>query len=209
MPYPWFSLWIIHPDARACEATRARFEGQPRARVLQARYEELPPHDCFVTAGNAFGLMTAGVDAAVIQRHGVALMTRVQDHIMERYLGEQPVGTAFVLETGDRERPYLCHAPTMRVPGSIAGSDRVYAAAFAAMVAVHRFNVETDGAPIETLVLPALGTGFGAVSFDESARQMAAAYRNYRTPPHRPNWDSIIARERVICYDGERKVVKR
>src|SRR5687768_13158327 len=118
-------LWLVHPDEGACAAFRRRFAGLPNVRVVRGRRDALDPHDCFVTAGNAFGLMTAGIDAAVVARFGQDLMRRVQQRIMDEYFGEQPVGTAFVLPTGDPGLPFLCHAPTMRVPGSIEGTDKV------------------------------------------------------------------------------------
>ena len=59
-------LWLIHPSEEMCEAFSARFADLPNIRVIQSTLEELPPHDAFVTAGNAFGIMTAGIDAAVV-----------------------------------------------------------------------------------------------------------------------------------------------
>jgi hypothetical protein len=55
---------LIHPDEEACNAFSGRFAGLPNVSVLRSRFEDLPPHDCFVTAGNSFGMMTAGIDAA-------------------------------------------------------------------------------------------------------------------------------------------------
>lgn len=95
MPYP-IELWLVHPRDEACAAFRDRFADLPNVRVLQTRFESLPPHDCFVTAGNGFGIMTAGIDAAVAAFHGPELMERVQRRIVDEYLGEQPVGTCFI-----------------------------------------------------------------------------------------------------------------
>src|SRR5688572_2258865 len=134
---PIEELRLIHPEAAACEAFRTRFAGLPRVRVRQQRFQELPPHNCFVTAGNAFGIMTAGIDAAMVALFGEDLMSRIQLRILEDYLGEQPVGTAFLITTGHRDRPFLAHAPTMRVPGPIDGTDKVYAATWAALLAVN------------------------------------------------------------------------
>ena len=44
----------------------------------------------------------------------------------------------------------------------------------------------------------AMGTGFGGVPFDESARQMAGAYRMYLTPPHRLDWDRAIEVQKAV-----------
>jgi len=201
------SLWLVHPDAAMCSAFSQRFTGLPNVQVIQGRFEELDPHDCFVTAGNAFGLMTAGVDAAVVRFFGEGLMRQVQHRIMDQFFGEQPVGTAFIVPTADSEIPFVVHAPTMRVPGSIEGTDKVYAATWAALLAVHAHNL-TEERKIEVIAMPAMGTGFGGVPFDEAARQMAAAYRHYLEPPHRLDWDFVAERHKAICYDGTRQVAR-
>jgi O-acetyl-ADP-ribose deacetylase (regulator of RNase III) len=201
------ALWLVHPEEAMCAAFRGRFAGLPNVRVIRGRFEDLQPHDCFVTAGNAFGIMTAGIDAAVVARFGEAFMARIQHRIMDEYFGEQPVGTAFIEPTGDDTLPFVCHAPTMRVPGSIEGTDRVYAATWAALLAIVAHN-RTAARRIETVALPAMGTGFGGVPFSEAARQMAVAYRHLLEPPHRLDWDWVAGRQRAICYDGGRQVVR-
>lgn len=200
-------LWLVHPDDAMCDAFRGRFAGLPNVRVIRGRFEDLEPHDCFFTAGNAFGHMTAGIDAAVIRRFGDDLLRRVRHRIMDQYLGEQPVGTAFLIATGSDAIPYLAHAPTMRVPGNIEGTDKVYCATWAALLAIHAHN-QTADAPIEVVALPAMGTGFGGVPHGEAARQMAAAYRHFLEPPHRLDWEFVAGRQRSICYDGARQVVR-
>jgi O-acetyl-ADP-ribose deacetylase (regulator of RNase III) len=201
------ALWLVHPEEAMCAAFRGRFAGLPNVRVIRGRFEDLQPHDCFVTAGNAFGIMTAGIDAAVVARFGEAFMARIQHRIMDEYFGEQPVGTAFIEPTGDDTLPFVCHAPTMRVPGSIEGTDRVYAATWAALLAIVAHN-RTAARRIETVALPAMGTGFGGVPFSEAARQMAVAYRHLLEPPHRLDWDWVAARQLAVCYDAGRQVVR-
>lgn len=201
------SMWLVHPDEAMCDAFRRRFVGLRGVRVIRGRFEDMEPHDCFVTAGNAFGLMTAGIDAAVVRRFGEKLMQRVQHTIMDQYFGEQPIGTAFVVPTDNASIPFLAHTPTMRVPSSIEGTDKVYVATWAALLAIHAHN-RTATDKIETVGFPAMGTGFGGVPFDEAARQMAAAYRHYWEPPHRLDWDFVIEREKAICYDGDKKVAR-
>jgi O-acetyl-ADP-ribose deacetylase (regulator of RNase III) len=200
-------LWLVHPEEGMCEAFRRRFAWLPGVRVVRGRFEDLEPHDCFVTAGNAFGLMTAGIDAAVVHRFGKQLMQRVQHRIMDQFLGEQPIGTAFIIPTDDPSLPFLAHAPTMRVPGNIEGTDKVYAATWAAFLAIHDHN-RSDARKIKIAAFPAMGTGFGGVPFDEAARQMAVAYRHYLNPPYQLDWDFVAERQLAICYDGKRQVVR-
>jgi O-acetyl-ADP-ribose deacetylase (regulator of RNase III) len=199
------SIWLIHPDERMCDAFGERFAGLPGVRVICSPFEGLEPHDCFVTAGNAFGIMTAGIDAAVVRFFGDTIMERVQHRIMDEFLGEQPIGTAFVLATGHPTVPFLAHAPTMRVPGSIDGTDKVYTATWAALLAIHTHNRISDQ-KIEVAAFPAFGTGFGGVPYSEAARQMAAAYRHSLEPPHRLDWDFVVARQKSIHYDGGKQV---
>jgi O-acetyl-ADP-ribose deacetylase (regulator of RNase III) len=200
-------LWLVHPNDEMCAAFRQRFAGLPGVRIVQGQFEDLEPHDCFVTAGNAFGLMTAGIDAAVVRRFGESLMQRVQQRILDQFFGEQPVGTAFIVPTEDPGLPFLAHAPTMRVPGSIEGTDKVYAATWAALLAIQAHN-QSASRKIEVAAFPAMGTGFGGVPCSEAARQMAVAYRHYLEPPHRLDWDFVAERQLAICYDGQRQVVR-
>ncbi len=200
-------LWLVHPDEDKCEAFRTRFDGLPSVRVIQARFEDLGPHDCFVTAGNSFGMMTAGIDAAVVNVFGDVLLPRVQQRILDQYFGEQPVGTAFVVPTDHANVPFVCHAPTMRVPGSIEGTDKVYVATWAALLAIQTHNRESDQM-IEVGAFPAMGTGFGGMPGSEAARQMAAAYRHFCEPPHRIDWDFVVERQKAIHYDGGRQVCR-
>ncbi len=200
-------LWLVHPDEAMCAAFRHRFAGLRGVRVIRSRFEDLEPHDAFVTAGNAFGMMTAGIDAAVVDVFGEQIMSRVQNRIRSDYYGEQPVGTAFVIDTAHAAIPFLVHAPTMRVPGSIEGTDKVYTSTWAALLAIQAHNATCDR-KIATAALPAMGTGFGGVPFDEAARQMAVAYRYYLEPAHRIDWDVVIERHRSICYDAGRQVIR-
>lgn len=201
------AVWLVHPDEAMCRAFRDRFAGLRGVRIIQGRFEDLEPHDCFVTAGNAFGIMTAGIDAAVIHRFGESLMERVQHRILDQYFGEQPIGTAFLMPTDDPSLPFVAHAPTMRVPGNIEGTDKVYTATWAALLAIQAHN-QADPHKVEVAAFPAMGTGFGGVPFDEAARQMAAAYRHFLEPPHRLDWDHVIERQRAICYDAGVQVIR-
>jgi O-acetyl-ADP-ribose deacetylase (regulator of RNase III) len=200
-------LWLIHPDAAMCAAFRERFDGLPRVTVVQSKFEDLPPHDCFVTAANSFGIMNAGIDAAVVRFHGDDLRRRIQHRILNEFLGEQPIGSSFIETTGNPDYPFVAHSPTMRVPGSISGTDKVYAATWASLLAVYQFKAARKG-QIDSVVFPAMGAGFGGVPFGEVARQMAAAYRHYLSPPHRLDWDTVILRHKAICYDGDQQVAR-
>jgi len=93
----------------------------------------------------------------------------------------------------------------MRVPRSIEGTDKVYSATWAALLAIHAHNRASEH-KIEVAVFPAMGTGFGGVPYGEAARQMAVAYRHYLEPPHKLDWDFVAERQKAIHYDGRKQV---
>lgn len=201
------SLQLVATTEPMAAAFRSRFGAFSAVTVHLGRWEDLPPHDCFVTAGNSYGLMSAGIDAAVVHRFGAALQDAVQLRIMNEHLGEQPVGSAFLLETGHADVPFLCHAPTMRLPGDITGTDNVYRATRAALLCVYHHNRAAERS-IHSVVFPAFGAGFGGVAAEEAARQMAVAWRLFQEPPYPPSWDRALARERLICWDEAERRVK-
>jgi O-acetyl-ADP-ribose deacetylase (regulator of RNase III) len=200
------SIWLVHPEAEMVTAFRTRFRGLPGIRFICGRFEDLEPHDAFVTAGNSFGIMTAGIDAAIVRHFGPSIMERVQRRILDDLLGEQPLGTAIVVPTDDPKLPFLVHAPTMRVPGNIDGTDKVYSSTWAALLAIRTHNQQSE-VKIAKVAFPAMGTGFGGVPFGECARQMAAAYRHFLEPPLRFDWDFVAKRQLAICYDSGKQVV--
>lgn len=148
-----------------------------------------------VSPANSFGLMDGGIDAEIIAFFGSSLMERVQQRILEEYVGEQPVGTSLIVETGHPKHPFLAHTPTMRVPMSVAGTHNPYMAMWAMLLAVKRHNQQATQ-QIKSIACPGLGTGIGRVPYGEAARQMALAYDNFLYPPKYLN--CIVAAERQL-----------
>src|SRR6266542_3574561 len=105
-------LILADPNPSLCAAFRHFFAGLPDVAVVPDRFEELAEFDCMVSAANSFGLMDGGVDAAIVRFFGGPLMDRVQQRILDEYLGEQPVGTCLLVETRHAEHPFVAHTPT-------------------------------------------------------------------------------------------------
>ena len=198
-------FWLVHPDDGDGRGRLGRFAGLPNVRVLRCRFEDLEPHDCFVTAGNAFGLYD--------RRHrrgggafffGAALMEQVQHQVMDRLLGEQPVGTAFLVPTGHPRLPSSL-MPDDGVPGGMKRRGQGLQRDLGRPLAVHAHNAGGGADEVEVVALPALGAGFGGVPFsDEAARADGRGLRHYLEPPHRLDWDFVTERQLAICYDGKR-----
>lgn len=133
--------------------------------------------DAIVSPANSFGNMGGGIDKAIDDFHEGQAQTRVMAAIAERYFGELPVGVAVVVEMASSRWPFVIASPTMRIPGSIAGSINAYLAMRAALVAVKTHN-RTTGRRIRSIAIPGLGTGVGGLEYVDAAAQMRAAYDN-------------------------------
>ena len=195
-------LILVDPKPALCDAWRTHFDGLPNVEIVDGFFEKLPEFDCMVSAANSFGLMDGGVDLAIIRFFGRSLEQRVQQYILEHYLGEQPIGTSFIIETENKQHPFIAHTPTMRVPMSIALTDQVYTAMWAMLLAVRQYN-STKSQKIQTIACPGLGTATGQVPFDEAARQMALAYKNSLEPPTYISWRYADNRQKKVGRGGD------
>jgi hypothetical protein len=111
-----FKLILVAPSSDLFAAFQTHFSRFPDVEIIPDRFEWLPEFDCLVSPANSFGMMDGGMDAAITRFFGVELEQRVQQRILADYLGEQPIGTSFIIATGHPKHPFLAHTPTMRVP---------------------------------------------------------------------------------------------
>lgn len=181
---------LVATNAYIEEQFQLYFDEYDDTHVHLGRFEELRAEG-LASPANSFGLMDGGMDAAITAYFGDQLQQRVQARIIEKYCGEQPVGTSFIIETGSEKIPYLAHTPTMRVPTDIRGTDNVYRATKATLIAARR-------AGIHSIVLPAFGAGVGRMHPQEVARQMYLAYKHVNNPPESIDWNYARFRDYEI-----------
>ena len=177
-----FKLILIAPEISLYQAFQEYFDRFIDVEIVCDCFEWLNSYDCLVSPANSFGMMDGGMDAAITSFFGKSLEATVQQRILEDYLGEQPVGTSLIVETGHSQHPFLAHTPTMRVPMKIEGTDVPYVAMWAMLLAIRQHNKHSSR-QIESVVCPGLGTGIGNVPYREAARQMSLAYDRFLYPP--------------------------
>ena len=187
-----FKLILVDPQPALCAALDASFANFADVEVVKGYFEKLPEFDCMVSAANSFGLMDGGVDLAITRFFGQTLQDQVQRSILEEYLGEQPVGTSFIIETDHPKHPFM----------EIAHTDNVYLAMKAMLLAIWQHNGRSEH-PIKTVACPGLGTATGRVPFREAARQMALAYKYFLKPPRFIDWRLADERQQAIRYGGD------
>ncbi len=191
-------LILVAPKVELCRSWESYFQGLPNIEIVQGYFQNLSNFDCMVSAANSFGLMDGGVDLAIIDFFGQKLMQSVQANILQKYLGEQPVGTSMIIKTEHPKHPFIAHTPTMRLPMQISHTDNVYVAMWAMLLAVREHN-QNNAQAIEIVACPGLGTATGKMPFSEAAQQMALAYQNFLNPPTHLNWEIVTKRPKPIA----------
>ena len=126
----------------------------------------MDPYDvqCVVSPANSYGIMDGGYDGAITRYFGDGLQRCVQDHIINHYYGEQPVGTSFMVDIPGSDKK-LIHTPTMRAPSAIADPLVVYRCMRTTLMCALNNRVES-------IVIPAFGGATGNVPYRSIAALM-------------------------------------
>ena len=187
-----FSIHLRDINADLVDAWKLAFADAPD---VQVSLGDIFAHkaDAILSPANSFGHMDGGIDLLYSRYFGWELQTSLQEALSQQYYGELPVGQAIVLATGHAQIPFLVSAPTMRIPTRIDETVNVYLAFRAALMALLAYNDGTDDA-IQSLLVPGLGTGVGAMPPTRAARQMRLAYDSIftRQPTERRSARAIL-----------------
>lgn len=173
------------------EAWKVEFESYDEVTVHCTDYFTYPT-DAMVSPANSFGFMDGGLDLPIRTKLGIDIEAKVKQLIVGKYHGEMPVGVAEILATGHKSWPFLVVAPTMRIPERVAETCNAYVAFRAILLAVRRF------AHINTLLVPGLATGCGAMDSEKCARQMLLAYQQVQGPPDTPSIRDIYKTNQML-----------
>lgn len=137
------------------------------------------------TAGNAFGIMDGGLDYSVKQYFGNELQEKIQEAIYDTYLGEQPVGTALVVETKYKGIK-LCHTPTMRIPQPVIDPRIIFTCMRSTLIAAKKNKVDT-------VLIPGFAHLSGRVPASIVSSLMYRAYLDYM--------DSVKERRKNLTWE--------
>lgn len=148
--------------------------------------------DCFVTAGNSFGMMDGGIDNNVNYFFDY-IQSDVQQAIMDHWRGECPVGASVMLPVKRNAMgcKYLCYAPTMRMPQVVSKTNNAYLAARAALIECSRIP------SINTIIMPMLCLGVGRMPPATVLHQIKCAWQSFHSPCL-CNWTAINKFEQVL-----------
>ena len=168
----WFmKITLIDTNPKLISAWREFFAEAENVIIVEGDLTTVTC-DAIVSPANSFGFMDGGVDYAISERLGWHIEKELQQRIKALPEGELLVGRALILETGDRQIPYLISAPTMRIPTNfnIDTSVNAYLAMKAVLIAGKAHE------HISSIAVPGFCTGVGRMQPIICARQMFLAY---------------------------------
>ena len=155
------TVFLVDVDNRMIDAWKKMFCDEKNVSVINMDVvdflNENQRIDCVATAGNSFGLMTGGLDAAYIKYFGEELQENVQKRIAEEYYGEQPVGTSITVKIPKHPQILLIYSPSMRIPQPIIDPRVVYSCTRTALI-------EAIKSGAKNVVLPAFGHLTGRIN---------------------------------------------
>ena len=183
-------LLVVDRDASFCAAAEAALAPLGQRGLARVVCADLSPAlldgvDCLVHGGNSAGLVVSGLDHALLALLGEQWIACVRRALHSSPVGELPVGTALLVETGAPFVPLLCYAPAFpHHPRAALDAARAALRAIAA----HNAAAAREGGggsgigggggcrPIGRVAMCALGTYAGCTHQEEAANQMASAF---------------------------------
>lgn len=121
--------------------------------------------EALVNAANTHMQMGAGVAGAIKQEGG----REIEEDAVQK--GPVPLGEALVSTAGNLRCKYVIHAAGME-PGGRASAESVRAATRNSLLQAEKLRVES-------IALPAIGTGVGGLSLEEAARGQIGEVRQF------------------------------
>ena len=88
-----FKLVLVDLQEPLVEEWKKAFANFSGVEIVHGDFKD-QDFDCIVSAANSFGLMDGGVDGAITDYFGLQMMERMQEMVIDRHGGEQPVGTS-------------------------------------------------------------------------------------------------------------------
>ncbi len=158
--------------------------------------------DCIVSPANSFGFMDGGLDLLISKKLGWHIQEQLQRRIKANQFGELLVGQAELIDTNNKEIPFLISAPTMRVPMIIKDTVNIYLASKAIFTVL-----KWAGHLFDSVTICGLGTGVGQVPFDICAKQMKQAYSDvcHRDKYNFPvDWNESQVRHQLLYSNSYR-----
>lgn len=181
-------IYVIEIDKRKIKYLFPYFKGCKDVEFVNESFQSFMSKnkdkiECVVSPANSFGLMDGGYDLVLTNWYGNQLQKRVQEYIIKNFLGEQPVGTSFIIPT-NKDNQYLIHTPTMRTPEMVTDARIVYQCMRTTLLVALQNN-------IQSILIPMFACHTGMVKPQIVSKMMWKAYEQINNPPEKIDWNYV------------------
>jgi O-acetyl-ADP-ribose deacetylase (regulator of RNase III) len=188
---------LVDTNPAVCQAFK---EMIPELDVRCCPLDNVSPweYQILFTPGNSYGFMDGGFDLAVRnlfpESEGL-----VREKIAIEHAGLLPVGS--VVDVGVQGKR-LMYAPTMRIPKPILGTDNVYLAYRAALLASMKWiQAAEQGGSNPAILLSAFGTSAGMMPYLYAAGQLKLAIRDALSTQIQYSWsEAWLLESELKCW---------
>eukprot|EP01125_Pyxidicula_operculata_P008821 TRINITY_DN2925_c0_g5_i2.p1 TRINITY_DN2925_c0_g5~~TRINITY_DN2925_c0_g5_i2.p1 ORF type:complete len:1202 (-),score=224.82 TRINITY_DN2925_c0_g5_i2:74-3679(-) len=210
------SLVFCVNDEESFNTYHKNFHSISKTRV--ERSDVLKGEGCLVfPLPSAFGLYSqkSGLSSNLMNYLGVDNAASIRDHITRKYLGEQPVGSAFIINNQKKEskfrhilvvsvfRALTCEGDSMSgLDPRYIPPDAAYSAMRGIILALLRHNARSKNNKISSVYIPDMirlwkeapgGSEFTLSNYDRIVNQLALATKNMFEPPRvSKDWPDIV-----------------
>lgn len=164
-------LILTDCNTEFCDTASDLFNDTTEVLIECSSVEKAAQSDCIVCVGNSIGEAT---NPALFELFNQELEERIQDHILMDYEGNQPIGTAFLLETFDKKYPFLIYAPITTDTNVTNDNKILFHAARSILLAVRRHNIYSEFT-IHTILWPDITSSNLPLASTECAQQLKEA----------------------------------
>jgi O-acetyl-ADP-ribose deacetylase (regulator of RNase III) len=200
-------LIIVTKNTVFIDRCKEYFSSNPNVTIYNGLIQDIKREGAaFVSPANSLGFMDGGIDEALSRHMFPGCEKEVKRKIAELAVQEPQANIISPASQGNQGefghktllgRPYLrvgsaqwiyvnegksvlISAPTMFLPHPIKGTQNVYWAMQASLLAMKKVTKESKGC-IDTMVITSMGCGVGCMDAEEAALQVLAAWKEYET----------------------------
>lgn len=162
------TIHFVDKNPEVIDAISKRFNNIPGL-VFETGNILSVARDAVVLPSNSYGFMDGGIEQQYMEYFG----EKASD-IIKRFINKNggfvPVGSSFVIKTGDGRIPYLIYVPSMELPGAVPKTNCYFT-----MSAILNEIANSKG-KFSEVFCTGLCTGIGSVDYKDAANEMFEAY---------------------------------
>ena len=181
------TIVLFSDNAELTDAWSVLLDRHRQFATVQVYHGVFADVDCraVVSPTLSFGPVRGEIDQTFLDYFGTSVQTNVRAMIRQKFQGRMPVGRAVMIETEDRQIPYLIATPIMPAPAKLEKDTLNPYLAMRAILRLWRYGRFKDRSIqnlVDSIAISGFGTMVGGVPAEVCAKQQFSAIREVLFP---------------------------